>query len=478
MKTKQFYFGMLIAFVAMMFTACSSSDETQNEHGTQLRLSAGITAQKEPYNINEWGTSVDIGNVDASFAKESQFKVDTATMTRTPADDSNWAGMNNRNIAVQVAGNVYKYSVDESGDLTSNTPYYFTTLDNLNIVSWYPYSASLGTFAVNTNQSTYGNYEASDLIYGTTSVSHTSANNTIAYAHKTAKIKIAITVNNNNRLLNKNITAVSLTGTKPNATVSNGNLTATGSAAAINMYNNVASSANGTTSTATFEASIIPQTAALSYTISYGGRTYSGSVSSRTYSANNIYLLTMTLNVITINGHEWVDLGLPSGIKWATMNIGANNDYNYGDYYQWGAKDVYANTYSTNNYNMGFTNITPTSGYDVVRNSWGVTWRMPTRTECDELYNKCTWVSTTKNSINGMLGTSKINGNTIFLPKSGYLSSGNGSNVGSACEYWTSIVNTSNKENACSFRFISPTDYACTTDGTRRLGKSIRPVSD
>ena len=150
---KQLLFMAFIAFFAMAFTACSSSDETQNEQ-TQLKLSAGITAQREPYDINEWGTNIDIGSIDASAAKESKVKVDKV-LTRNTVDNDNWVGMNNRNIAVQAGGSVFQYSVDASGNLTSNSPYYFITTSNVSISSWYPYLASLGTFAVQTDQTSF-----------------------------------------------------------------------------------------------------------------------------------------------------------------------------------------------------------------------------------------------------------------------------------------------------------------------------------
>ena len=45
-----------------------------------------------------------------------------------------------------------------------------------------------------------------------------------------------------------------------------------------------------------------------------------------------------------LDGHEWVDLGLPSGTLWATCNVGANTPDEYGDYFAWGEttpKEVY-----------------------------------------------------------------------------------------------------------------------------------------
>ena len=136
------------------------------------------------------------------------------------------------------------------------------------------------------------------------------------------------------------------------------------------------------------------------------------------------------------NGHEYVDLGLPSGLKWATCNVGATAPEEYGDYFAWGETETKA-TYDLSNYKWcngtyeSMTKYCTNSEYGIVDNkttlelsddaarvNWGGSWRMPTKAEQDELRNtdNCTWEWTTQNGVNGYKVTSKKNGNSIFLP--------------------------------------------------------------
>lgn len=99
-----------------------------------------------------------------------------------------------------------------------------------------------------------------------------------------------------------------------------------------------------------------------------------------------------------INGHEYVDLGLPSGLKWATCNVGANSPSEYGDYYAWGETTTKTSyTYeNSKTYNKKIGDIGGNASYDAARANWGGTWRMPTKEEFDELLNKCTCTWTTQ----------------------------------------------------------------------------------
>ena len=141
------------------------------------------------------------------------------------------------------------------------------------------------------------------------------------------------------------------------------------------------------------------------------------------------------------NGHEYVDLGLPSGIKWATCNVGANSPEEYGDYFAWGETQP-KSTYNWSTYkycngtydsltkyctNLGVLDVpygtidnkvTLELEDDAAYVNWGGNWRMPTIKELDELKNtsNCTWTWSTQNGVNGYKVTSKKNGNSIFLP--------------------------------------------------------------
>lgn len=139
-------------------------------------------------------------------------------------------------------------------------------------------------------------------------------------------------------------------------------------------------------------------------------------------------------------GHEFADLGLPSGTKWATCNVGASKPEEYGDYFAWGEtepKDNYDwSTYKwCNGSSTTMTKYCTNSEYGSVDNkiilelsddaanaNWRGDWRMPTKVEYDELRNLSytTWTWTSLNGVNGYKVTSKTNGNSIFLPAAGY----------------------------------------------------------
>ena len=131
--------------------------------------------------------------------------------------------------------------------------------------------------------------------------------------------------------------------------------------------------------------------------------------------------------------HEWVDLGLPSGTLWATMNVGANSPEDYGDYFAWGETEP-KEVYNWETYKWGdgssreLTKYCTKSSYgtvdgkteldpedDAAQVNWGLSWRMPTLEQLDELCNYCTWHWTQTNGVNGyqLIGP---NGNAIFLP--------------------------------------------------------------
>ena len=197
----------------------------------------------------------------------------------------------------------------------------------------------------------------------------------------------------------------------------------------------------------------------------------------------------------TLNGHECVDLGLPSGIKWATCNVGATAPEEYGGYYAWGEteeKDDYSwSTYKWCNgsYNT-MTKYCTNSSYGTVDNKttldleddvahvkWGGSWRMPTGAEQQELLNNCTWTWTTQNDVYGYKVTSKTNGNSIFLPAAG-LRHGTGLDYsGSDGLFWSGSLYESYNNNAYYMYFYSSGYYDFYYD-YRYNGRSVRPVTE
>lgn len=203
-------------------------------------------------------------------------------------------------------------------------------------------------------------------------------------------------------------------------------------------------------------------------------------------------------NELTSEGRQatYVDLGLTSGTKWATYNIGSTSQYNVGDYLPW-AYDNVPSTYikSDNKYYdentqmlvgataLHLNGLTLPEELDSAHNRWGGNWRMPTPSQWRELYDECNW--TYNAQYNGFWVTSKVNSTKrIFIPMSGYKSqSSSGAAVYTPenCRYWTCDLDGyyGNKEQAAKSIVIwmdggqiNYLQYAA----NREYGHPVRPV--
>ena len=175
----------------------------------------------------------------------------------------------------------------------------------------------------------------------------------------------------------------------------------------------------------------------------------------------------------TLNGYGWVDLGLPSGIRWATCNVGARTPTAYGNYYAWGETTT-KTTYNSRTYTYTDNPITLPSSADAATANWGSAWRMPTKEEFEELKNNCTVTWTTQNGVNGRLFTGP-NGNSIFLPAAGWRLDSELGSAGSVGFYWSSSLRTDSPYRAWCLYFYS--DYYGMYNGYFRYnGQSVRPV--
>ena len=181
-----------------------------------------------------------------------------------------------------------------------------------------------------------------------------------------------------------------------------------------------------------------------------------------------------------------VDLGLPSGILWASCNIGASSPSEIGDYFAWGekeSKDAYGwETYRLcrGSYDSIFK-YTENDGKrvldpqdDVAKSMLGGEWRIPTKEDMEELVEECEWKWTREN---GHLGWKVIgpNNNYIFLPASGAASSYRIAGVNELGRYWTATRDDSDY-SAYNLRFKDGTDTIVVVDDTRFYGRTIRPV--
>lgn len=205
-----------------------------------------------------------------------------------------------------------------------------------------------------------------------------------------------------------------------------------------------------------------------------------------------------TIDGVTVSGKEgeysYVDLGLVSGTMWATCNIGASKPADYGDYFVWGEtvqkSEVDWSTYKWCDGTKNFmTKYCAESFYgnedgkyvleaedDAATANWGSEWRMPTKEEVQELVDGCEWKWVEDfygSGNNGMLGMSKKNSATIFLPAAGYPAKAN--KVGIIGHYWSSSVSIAESNYAHIIDFNADQDAICIIN-QRATPMSVRPV--
>jgi len=205
----------------------------------------------------------------------------------------------------------------------------------------------------------------------------------------------------------------------------------------------------------------------------------------------------------TLNGHEWVDLGLPSGTLWATCNVGATCPEEFGDYFAWGetepqdsnAYNFSSYKYANGNYwgNPKITKYCNKSRYgdkgfcdtiiclsredDAAAANWGKGWRMPTKEELKELKDFCEWNWTNQNGVDGLVFKAP-NGNSIFLPATGYRCDRAICHKGNNCFYWSSTLHKGYPYSAWGLYLFSlkeipkPEVY----NSNRCNGFAVRPV--
>ena len=188
-----------------------------------------------------------------------------------------------------------------------------------------------------------------------------------------------------------------------------------------------------------------------------------------------------------------VDLGLPSGLLWSDVNLGANLPEEYGGYYAWG-ETTEKESYSWETYQYGdgkaFSKYVPT-GSEFGKNGFaddktilareddpasvnlGGKWRTPTIDEWLELENYGKWTWTTINETNGFR-VEGPNGNSIFLPAAGFYRYAILSYANSYGNYWSSSLIPSDADSVNEY-YLSPGSRSVNSR-FRYYGRSIRPV--
>lgn len=217
-------------------------------------------------------------------------------------------------------------------------------------------------------------------------------------------------------------------------------------------------------------------------------------------------LSILALTLMTISawaqapaGVEAVDLNLPSGTKWANMNIGATSETDYGDYFAWGAVEPFYNTLSPIAWKSGYTTgyvsesapfwngsawtkYTTSDSYleaadDAVVANWGAPWQMPTYEEYVELLTGTDQVWVANYNDTGVSGMKFINKQDatkfIFLPTGGQIDGTDFANKGEYGYYWLSSIHPSDINLAYCF-YIHNTVSA--TSGSRYKGQTIRAI--
>ena len=203
--------------------------------------------------------------------------------------------------------------------------------------------------------------------------------------------------------------------------------------------------------------------------------------------------------------YEWVDLGLPSGLKWAAWNVGATKPEEYGLYFAWGETQGYTGItdnkkFSWSDYkwcngsNTTLTKYNNNSSYGTVDNLSSLTasddaasaaqstCRIPTKAEFEELAANTTsaWTNNYNGrDVKGMIFTSKVEGYTdksIFVPASGGCSDGSLGNTSSNGYCWSSSLLEGISRVSWSLYFNSASMGVGGYD--RCYGRSVRAVQD
>ena len=185
----------------------------------------------------------------------------------------------------------------------------------------------------------------------------------------------------------------------------------------------------------------------------------------------------------THNGHEFVDLGLPSGSLWATCNVGATSPEQSGLYFAWGETTGFTVEQIENgerSFKKEYYKASDISGdltleQDAAHIHMGGKWRMPTYDECQELIDTCTvtWVTNFKGTgVAGYVFTSKVNGNSVFFPVAGGFDGSSLLSVGSVGNFWSA----SWKSSSYAWGLFFSSGFVDLSNCGRCCGRSVRGV--
>lgn len=206
---------------------------------------------------------------------------------------------------------------------------------------------------------------------------------------------------------------------------------------------------------------------------------------------------TVATSPNSLNGHEYVDLGL--SVKWATCNVDAQHPEDYGGYYAWGDDKPYSHVAHFLD-SLGLKKeffLTSNAGYidhfmdrwkidavgrnlirkgvDIATHKWGEGWRLPTKNECVELYNNCIWQEVIIDEVVCYKVTSKISGYTdryIIIPHAGYNFVNTEADIYEDAVYWTGTLRS---EDWIHLFVFNSKEYTDCFSGAA-VGYPVRPV--
>ena len=505
MKKNSFY-GMMMFAAALLTAGCTADYENSSQGRVPIYLTATVSEGS--------------GSGDTRAAADLQ-GAQLASGTTFAAE------FTGDGVTVSSA----TYTADGQGGATTTTQPYFTLSGTSTTVHAYCPSKPGSTFSVQTAQNTDANYKASDLMYATKALtkSGTAVAAALQFSHKMAKIICNVTIGSGV----SSITGVYIIKGKPTIALSNDGNCTLGAVSGTDFSTSSPLTVSTTSGASVSCAALIPpQTITgnfLKVSTNMGDVIYS--LSSKAFATGQSYTFNITVNLAAIgttvaitnwtnNGsatvnptvvnevyRQAVDLGLPSGTKWANMNVGASSPTDYGMYFMWG--DVAGHPgvtdgfrFNWSNYRWGtsssnLTKYTSSDGKttleaadDAATAYWGSPWRMPTQTEMQELLDtksnttNYTWtwcngssVKYNNTTVKGWKIESKKSGtagNHIFLPRAGGRHDENINDFSTYGVYWSSSLYTGGPR--CAWRLNFNSSSAGVDYDERCFGFTVRAV--
>ena len=323
----------------------------------------------------------------------------------------------------------------------------------------------------------------------------------LPFSHVCSSLSIKVKNTGNTAATLKSVSfyGVKLTGTYSNGTWTTSDSASTSSSNAMKIALNTSVNSNATVdvSGTSNKIIVIPQTIAAGTEIFDVLFTINGKdkhfyyylTSALTLNKGTQYTYTLNINTYIPPAQSTpVDLGLPSGLKWAAGNVGATSPEQAGLYFAWGETTGYTveqvksgeRAFTKDEYLAGTAASISTDltlEQDAARANLGGNWRMPTKAECQELIDNCNVVWTDNYNGTGVKGkvfTSKVNGNSVFFPAAGNGYDSSVFSVGTHGHCW--LASWSSSSGAWELYFYSKSQRLYVN--SRYCGCSVRGVCE